>query len=103
MKKRIIFFTLIFIFFITSFEFYPLEISAFAQPQQAGKRKHEAISLLGKKLFATPVASDELYKLEAELRKTWEKYEADQTNLENILEYGRHLASLWRYKAAIGM
>lgn len=68
---------------------------------QAEEQKPEVISLLGKKLYATPAQGEELVKLENDLKEALKAVEADPENPENIILYGRALAALWRYHEAI--
>lgn len=63
--------------------------------------KPEVVSLLGKKLYATPAQGDELAKLEEGLRESLQSVEKDPESVENIIRYGRALAGLWRYHEAI--
>ena len=61
----------------------------------------EVVSLLGKKLYATPAQGEELVKLQAALEDAARAVEADPGNVEKIIAYGRALAGLWRYHEAI--
>lgn len=65
------------------------------------QEKPEVVSLLGKKLYATPATGEELVKLREELKEAMKKVEADPENPENLIMYGRRLAYLWRYHEAI--
>lgn len=69
---------------------------------RAGEEKlPEVISLLGKKLYAAPAEGEELAKLEAELQEALKAVEAEPENLDVLIQYGRALAGLWRYREAI--
>ena len=70
---------------------------------QGEDQKPEVISLLGKKLYATPAQGEELLKLESDLKEALKAVEADPENVDNIILYGRSLAGLWRYHEAIGV
>jgi tetratricopeptide (TPR) repeat protein len=85
----------LFIFFA-----YPSENMAASETSQKEKEP-EVISLLGKKLYATPAVGEELLKLRDELREAIKKVEANPEDPENIIMYGRRLAYLWRYHDAI--
>jgi tetratricopeptide (TPR) repeat protein len=61
----------------------------------------EVISLLGKKLYATPAEGEELAKLESELQEALKAVEADPENVDVLIQYGRALAGLWRYHEAV--
>ncbi len=63
----------------------------------------EAMSLLGKPLFATDLPDSLREKREAELEQAREKHEADPTNLDDLIWYGRRLAYLGRYRDAIAI
>jgi tetratricopeptide (TPR) repeat protein len=69
----------------------------------SGQEKPEAISLLGKKLFATPPTGEALLKLQNALQEAQKKYEANPDDPENCILYGRALAGLWRYHEAIAV
>lgn len=64
-------------------------------------RGYEAISLLGKKLFAPEMPADELKKKEQDLAEAKANFEAYPDSLECVVWYGRRLAYLSRYKEAI--
>jgi tetratricopeptide (TPR) repeat protein len=61
----------------------------------------EALSLLGRPLFAPPLGSETRARLEADLRQARTAYEADPGNAEAIIWLGRRLAYLGQYRAAI--
>jgi tetratricopeptide (TPR) repeat protein len=63
--------------------------------------KPEVISLLGKKLYATPAEGEELLKLQKDLEEASKNFNTDPDNPEYIIMYGRRLAYLWRYHDAI--
>ncbi len=65
------------------------------------KEKPEVISLLGKELYARPAVGEALRKLQEALEDTSLKLEADPEDAENLIQYGRSLAALWRYQEAI--
>ncbi|UCC40108.1 MAG: tetratricopeptide repeat protein [Candidatus Aminicenantes bacterium] len=69
--------------------------------QEKSKKNPEVISLLWKKLFATPAKGEELLKLRDALKEAAIQVEANPENPENIVMYGRRLAYLWRYHEAI--
>ncbi len=96
-------FLLIF-FLVFSFAFYGLfacNLYAGKTCQEQEKQKPEVISLLGKKLFATPAEGEELRKLQDDLKEAMLKVEADPDDPENLILYGRRLAYLWRYRESI--
>ena len=96
-------FLLIF-FLVFGFAFYGLfscDLYAGKTWQEQEKQKPEVISLLGKKLFATPAEGEELRKLQDDLKEAMLKVEADPDDPENLILYGRRLAYLWRYHEAI--
>jgi tetratricopeptide (TPR) repeat protein len=64
-------------------------------------KEPEVVSLLGKKLYATPAEGEELAKLQATLEEAARALETSPDNLEAIIAYGRALAGLWRYHEAI--
>jgi len=86
--------------FLFIFLAYPSENMAASETSQKEKEP-EVISLLGKKLYATPAVGEELLKLRDELREAVKKVEANPEDPENIIMYGRRLAYLWRYHKAI--
>jgi len=59
------------------------------------------VSLLGRKLFATPAEGEELAKLQANLQEAVRAVETNPDSVETIIGYGRALAGLWRYHEAI--
>jgi tetratricopeptide (TPR) repeat protein len=65
------------------------------------EERPEVVSLLGKKLYATPAEGEELTKLQAGLAEALRAVEADPGNPDTIIAYGRALAGLWRYHEAI--
>jgi tetratricopeptide (TPR) repeat protein len=69
-------------------------------PEKDGKEP-EVISLLGKKLYATPATGEKLLKLEMDLKDAMIRVERDPEDPENLILYGRRLAYLWRYHEAI--
>jgi tetratricopeptide (TPR) repeat protein len=85
--------------FLFIFFAYPSENMAASETSQKEKEP-EVISLLGKKLYATPAVGEELLKLRDELREAIKKVEANPEDPENIIMYGRRLAYLWRYHDA---
>ena len=74
---------------------------AWTLPFCAGQQEPEVVSLLGKKLYASPAEGEELAKLQANLEEGARAVEADPDNVETIIAYGRALAGLWRYHEAI--
>jgi tetratricopeptide (TPR) repeat protein len=68
---------------------------------QQKEAEPEVVSLLGRKLYATPAEGEELAKLQAGLAEALRAVEADPGNPETIIAYGRALAGLWRYHEAI--
>ncbi len=69
--------------------------------QESESQDPEVISLLGKKLYATPAKGEELQKLQDDLREVMLKVEANPEDPENLILYGRRLAYLWRYHEAV--
>ncbi len=69
--------------------------------QEKREKKTEVISLLGKKLYATPAKGEELLKLQDALKEAMKQVKADPKNPENIILHGRRLAYLWKYHEAI--
>ncbi len=65
------------------------------------EKKPEVVSLLGKKLYATPASGEELLKLQKDLKEAMVKVKLDPEDPKNIILYGRRLAYLWRYHEAI--
>jgi tetratricopeptide (TPR) repeat protein len=65
-----------------------------------GQDKPEAVSLLGRELYARPAAAD-IPKLESALREAAAKLELSPDSPEAVIGYGRALAALWRYREAI--
>ncbi|UXX80785.1 tetratricopeptide repeat protein [Reichenbachiella carrageenanivorans] len=63
--------------------------------------EHEAISLLGKKLYAPIIPSSVLEKRKKELAQAEENFSSHPDSLANIIWYGRRLAYLYQYKHAI--
>jgi tetratricopeptide (TPR) repeat protein len=61
----------------------------------------EVVSLLGKELYATPAEGEALAQLKKDLEEAWDALQADPRNPDNVIMYGRQLASLWRYHEAI--
>ncbi len=95
---------LLIFFLVFSFAFYGLfacNLYAGKTCQEQEKQKPEVISLLGKKLFATPAEGEELRKLQDDLKEAMLKVEADPDDPENLILYGRRLAYLWRYRESI--
>ncbi len=66
-----------------------------------GENDYQAISLLGKKLFAPEMPAGELEKKQRELAKAKADFEAYPDSLECIVWYGRRLGYLSKYKDAI--
>ncbi|MEP2024172.1 MAG: tetratricopeptide repeat protein [Reichenbachiella sp.] len=66
-----------------------------------GETEHEAVSLLGKKLFPPPLPDKILAKRQKELETTEESFNNNPDSLNNIIWYGRRLAYLYQYKYAI--
>src|SRR4026208_573289 len=77
--------------FILPFLFAAINLSALAQKQNCADKQYPAPSLSdsAKKVF------------EANMRSAEKKYNADSTNDEHIIWYGRRLAYLGKYKEAI--
>ncbi len=98
-KKSYAFLSLIFLLAYQTF--ISRALSAIQTTQEKSEEKPEVISLLGKKLYATPATGEELAKLEDDLKEAMLKVEADPENPENLILYGRRLASLWRFHEAI--
>jgi tetratricopeptide (TPR) repeat protein len=69
--------------------------------QDKSPAKPEVISLLGQKLYARPATGEALAKLEESLREAARKLEANPSDSETVILYGRSLAALWRYHEAI--
>jgi len=64
----------------------------------------EAVSLLGKPLYADAVAEgDALAKLEHNLQQAEAEYRAEPDNVEKLIWYGRNLGWLWRFCEAIAV
>lgn len=63
--------------------------------------EHEAISLLGVKLYPPTIPKNILAKRQKELAQTEENFNNNPDSLENIIWYGRRLAYLYQYKYAI--
>ena len=61
----------------------------------------EVHSLLGKKLYATPAAGEDLESLKRDLQESMRQLELNPEVAENIIAYGSRLANLWRYHDAI--
>jgi tetratricopeptide (TPR) repeat protein len=61
----------------------------------------EVLSLLGKKLYATPATEEELNGLKKNLKEALRQLELNPEDVENIISYGGRLANLWRYHEAI--
>jgi len=79
--------------FILPFLFAALNITALAQKQNCEDKQYPA-----------PLLSDSLKKVfEANMRSAEKKYNADSTNDEHIIWYGRRLAYLGKYKEAIAI
>jgi tetratricopeptide (TPR) repeat protein len=72
-----------------------------AARQAQGRGEPEAVSLLGRPLFRAPAAGEALAKLEGALQEAAKTYAADPASVDNVVLYGRALAALWRYNAAI--
>jgi len=89
------------ILFIVFLSFHLTALFASQSGQEKNREKPEAISLLGKKLYATPAEGEELLKLQNDLKEAIIKVEANPEDPENIIMYGRRLAYLWRYHEAI--
>ncbi|MBM3298243.1 MAG: hypothetical protein FJY83_11690, partial [Candidatus Aminicenantes bacterium] len=80
--------------------------AAFAAPSagtdgQETSSKPEAVSLLGRPLYATPASGEELAKLEKELADARASRRARPNDPEALIALGRRLAALWRYNEAI--
>jgi len=78
-----------------------ISLLASSTNQEKIEDKPEVISLLGKKLYATPAQGEALLELKKELEKARKDFEADPQNPELIIMFGRRLAYLWRYHEAI--
>jgi tetratricopeptide (TPR) repeat protein len=89
------------IFSLGVFAFIILALNAGLSAGQQADKKPEAVSLLGKKLYATPAEGEEQVKLQAILEEAARAVEADPAGVEAIIAYGRALAGLWRYHEAI--
>lgn len=63
--------------------------------------KPEVVSLLGRPLYATPAAGEELAKLERELADARAARNARPNDPEAVILLGRRLAALWRYREAV--
>ncbi len=63
--------------------------------------KFEAISLLGDTLYPLRLSEDEQQLFDSALRAAENNFKAQPDNLDNIIWYGRRLAYLSHYKAAI--
>ncbi|MBN2198790.1 MAG: hypothetical protein JW747_02970 [Candidatus Aminicenantes bacterium] len=61
----------------------------------------EVTSLLGRPLYATPAAGEELAKLEKDLADALARRKARPNDPESLILHGRRLAALWRYNEAI--
>ena len=81
--------------------FGALVLDAAQSATQQKETKPEVVSLLGRKLYATPAEGDELAKLQANLEEAIRAVEANPDSVETIIAYGRALAGLWRYHEAI--
>lgn len=68
---------------------------------QEAPDKPEAVSLLGRSLYATPASGEELAKLEKELADARAARRARPNDPEALIALGRRLAALWRYNEAI--
>ena len=89
-------------FFLTATVFFACLCYSGGSPLDFDQEKEpEVVSLLGKKLYATPAEGEELAKLEAGLAEALRAVEGDPGNSETIIAYGRALAGLWRYHEAI--
>jgi len=81
--------------------FGALVLDAAQSATQQKETKPEVVSLLGRKLYATPAEGEELAKLQANLEEAIRAVEANPDSVETIIAYGRALAGLWRYHEAI--
>jgi len=63
--------------------------------------KLEIISLLGRPLYSTPAAGEDLAKLEKDLADALARRKARPNDPETLILHGRRLAALWRYTEAI--
>ena len=77
------------------------ESAVAAEESAMEERDYEAISLLGKKLFAPELPQEEFEKKVQDLEDAKSNFEAYPDSLETIVWYGRRLAYLSRYKEAI--
>ncbi len=99
MKRKLVILLMTFLFIFQIF--HAGNLSTAQAEQGKSKEESELISLLGKKLYATPAEGEELLKLQKDLEEASKNFNADPDNPEYIIMYGRRLAYLWRYHDAI--
>lgn len=69
---------------------------------RSGERAEpEAVSLLGRRLYPRPIPDETRARLEAELAEVEARYQANPSDVETLLWYGRRLAYLERYRDAL--